>query len=175
MPTESELQALVDKDAIRDVLYRYARAVDRGDSALLRSCYHADATADYGRQNAEGSDAVEAHLEACALMHNWIETSLHCIGNVLIELDGDVATVESYLVDTLRPVDADQPVPGQQVLLQLFARYVDRFEKRDGQWRIARRVTVQDMSGSGAFVSYDFGFRLGRADMSDVVYDPLRR
>ena len=37
------IQELLDKEAIRTVIHRLARAVDRRDLAQLQSCYHPDA------------------------------------------------------------------------------------------------------------------------------------
>ena len=45
---EQKLQALVDKDEIRDVMYRYCRAADRCDAALFKSCYWPDARDNHG-------------------------------------------------------------------------------------------------------------------------------
>src|ERR1700678_964743 len=46
---EAELRTLVDKTQIHDVLMRYSRGVDRGDGELVVSCFHPEATLDYGR------------------------------------------------------------------------------------------------------------------------------
>ena len=45
---DPEVQALVDKQAILEVLTRYCRALDRGDAALIASAYHPDAVDDHG-------------------------------------------------------------------------------------------------------------------------------
>ena len=37
------IQNLLDKEAIRDCLYRYCRGIDRADEAILRSAYWPDA------------------------------------------------------------------------------------------------------------------------------------
>ena len=42
------LDDLIDREQIRDVIYRYARGVDRRDYELVRSCYHPNATDDHG-------------------------------------------------------------------------------------------------------------------------------
>ena len=42
------VQRMLDKDDIRDAIYRYARGVDRGDLALIRTAYHADAWDEHG-------------------------------------------------------------------------------------------------------------------------------
>ena len=38
--TDNRLEELLKKQAIVDIVYRYARAIDRLDEALLRSCFH---------------------------------------------------------------------------------------------------------------------------------------
>jgi hypothetical protein len=61
---------------------------------------------------------------------------MHFVSNVLIELEGDVAWVESYLLAYHRTAEQTD---------RLFAgRYVDRCERRDGEWRIARRELVRE-------------------------------
>ena len=43
-----ELDRMLARDAIRDVLARYARGIDRADAALLKSCYFDDAIEEHG-------------------------------------------------------------------------------------------------------------------------------
>jgi hypothetical protein len=142
-----------DRIAIQDVLYRYARGVDRRDWELVRSVYHPDATDDHGGYRG-GVDGLLDYLRA---RHEHIEQSLHVITNCLVEFDGpDSALVESCFVTfqrvlpdagavrlryrTSRPLGDDEAVQGQAV-----GRYVDRLERRDGVWRIARRTTVYEV------------------------------
>ena len=47
----TDLQALLDREAIRDCLYRYCRGIDRADEAALRSAYWPDATDCHGAWN----------------------------------------------------------------------------------------------------------------------------
>ena len=41
--TDSQLQELLDKQALYEVVARYCRGVDRADEELVRSAYHPDA------------------------------------------------------------------------------------------------------------------------------------
>ena len=64
----------------------------------------------------------------------------HRICNVLIEVDGDVGRCESYLVAVTRLRHQ-----GREFDWVLAGRYVDRFERRLGEWRIAQRTVVYDV------------------------------
>ena len=85
---------LADREAIRDCLFRYARAVDRLDENLLRTAYW--------------PDAIDTHLEFSGNVEEFIawafpkmramDQTLHIIGNILIRLDGTTAAVEFVLL-----------------------------------------------------------------------------
>lgn len=122
---------------IRQVLYRYCRGVDRGDRAMLKSVYHPDAEDDHGSWRGTGTDFADYIVDS---MDGAGSASQHHITNVLIELDGDRAAVESYFL-ALHPYRADG---GAERLAFVGGRYLDRFERRDGSWGIARRRVVLD-------------------------------
>jgi hypothetical protein len=65
--------------------------------------------------------------------------SQHTIGNILIRIHGDHADVESYYHGYHRLNDGVKHFDSIQA-----GRYVDRFEKRDDEWRIANRKVVVD-------------------------------
>ena len=44
---ESELRVLLDKQALYELVMRYARAVDRNDKEMLLACFHPDAFLHY--------------------------------------------------------------------------------------------------------------------------------
>ncbi|RAX48273.1 nuclear transport factor 2 family protein [Arthrobacter sp. AQ5-05] len=132
--------SLAEKQAIAEVLYRYARAVDRKDFDAVAACYFEDANDNHGGYNG----GVAGLLEDMEVRHRTIDSSQHFITNVLIDLGTDIADAESYCLCYLR----QQRKPGEesQLLLTIRCRYVDRFEKRNGQWRIADRIVVFDES-----------------------------
>lgn len=166
------LQALLDKDSIREVIARYSRGVDRCDSELLRSCYHADSTDDHGHWKGKGhefADFIVGSITARA--HH----TSHTVTNVLIELDTDddnLARAESYAIAYLRRTDGE----GAEWLDLFAGRYIDRFARREGVWRIADRVVVHDWSTSTRFdaaTSFPLpmdGFTQGRRDRADLAY-----
>ena len=127
-----ELRALLDKQAITEVILSYSRAVDRGDEALLRACYHDDAVEDHGGAflgpARDYIDAIAPALHSDRLM-------THTVTNILIEPEGPAAaTSECYYLSFARYPAAEPPFETLTL-----ARAVDRFERRDGTWRIARR------------------------------------
>ena len=101
----------------------------------MKSAYWEDATDDHG---VYVGDAM-AFVEHCMISHlKWRSTS-HCILNHYIELDDDgvMARGEIYNVTYLLQADND-------ILDTWFGRYLDRYEKRDDQWRIRERVCVHE-------------------------------
>jgi SnoaL-like domain len=134
---ESELQRLLDERAIRRRLLDYCRGVDRGDAELVASVYHPDATDDHGSFKGLGVDFAEYVVSR--LGANYLAT-MHTIGDSIIEFAGPgVARVETYVCARQRKEDEQGPV------LETFGgRYIDRFECRAGEWKIADRVVVRE-------------------------------
>ncbi|MHA7837063.1 MAG: nuclear transport factor 2 family protein [bacterium] len=140
--TDPALQSLLDRQAIRDVLSRYCRGLDRMDKEMAYAVWHPDATACYdGIYEGSGHGFVDWVWEA----HASMERHSHQITNVLIELDGDRATSEAYVTVVLwtRP-DAE----GCQQELVGRGRYLDRWERRGRVWAIAHRIHLLDLSSA---------------------------
>jgi len=132
---ERRLDLMVAKEEIRDVLHRYARATDRGDVGLLKSCYFADAIDAHGE--AFVGNAYEfADFILGSDQLGQLRDYRHYITNTMIELDGDQAFVESSFLCTLELELAD----GNHADAQAEGRYFDIFQCRGGTWRIWRRL-----------------------------------
>ena len=58
-----DLETLIAKQEITDVVYRYARGIDRLDFELVKSCYHPDAYDDHGAFKGSVDEFVEATAE----------------------------------------------------------------------------------------------------------------
>lgn len=136
MKVDQVQRELADREAIRDLLYRYARGVDRIDAELLHSVYWDDAVDNHSSFNGNAHEFVDW----MAPRLKTLEQSSHYIINILIEIHGDVAAVESSFYAYHRRGDA-QRGPHDYVI---GGRYVDRMEKRDGEWRIAYRKVLWD-------------------------------
>ena len=85
---------LLDQQAVRDVLIRYTRGIDRMDPDLVRSCYHPDAYDDHGAFQGGTEEFVAWFQQALS----FFERTMHFVGNQLVEVDGDIAHAESYCV-----------------------------------------------------------------------------
>jgi hypothetical protein len=134
-----QVRLIQDREAILDCLYRYSRGLDRHDAEALFSVYHADAIDDHGSFLGPPDEFVPwAH----ALHEKGWVAHTHFISNPRIELDGDIAHVESYVLFVLRRTDGAGVDLGG-------GRYLDRFERRDGEWRIAARKHVVEWRTEG--------------------------
>jgi ketosteroid isomerase-like protein len=130
------LQMLLDKQEIHEVIMRYCRAIDRCDEELLRSVYHADAWDDHGMFKGKASDFVPVCMK---MLRENCSATMHAICNELVEVHGDTAYSESYFF-AYHLMEKD----GAPHEVILGGRYVDRFERRDGAWKIADRVVAYD-------------------------------
>jgi ketosteroid isomerase-like protein len=154
---------LLDEAAIKEVQIRYCRAADRVDFAALRDSFHPDATADYGH----GVWNLDEYMDHATGMTAKFIATTHNTGNQLVELAGDAAWAEHYTVATHRaPPDEE----GRTADMIAAIRYVDRMERRDGEWRIARRVMVLDWHRVEPVSGVDVGKTQGRRDRSDPSY-----
>jgi hypothetical protein len=167
------MQLLIDKDAIRDLVLRYSRGVDRQDFALLRSLYTQDAVEDNHAGLFTGS--AEAYVD-------WLESSLprvamttHAVQNHLIVVEDEIhAQGEVYVLAYHR-----LPAEGGGWFDQIHgSRYLDHYEKRNGRWLFARRSVAIDWKRRGPS-SWDsdhldvLGMPLGTHDAADPSYHIL--
>jgi hypothetical protein len=129
--TAMSIDELLDRHAIQQVLLRYARGLDRLDNALARSCYWDDAIEDHGHFVGTPDDFI-AYADRTTLMFEAVQ---HAILNHLCDLRGDDAYCETYFQFT-------GVTAGAAPNFVSTGRYVDHFQKRDFEWRIANRVTI---------------------------------
>jgi hypothetical protein len=136
------------RQALHDLVAIFARATDRADPDLMLSAMHPDAEIITGVVDGVGvefarglTDVVRAHLRSC----------FHSVGNEYFEIDGDRAAGETYVLAHSLSADDDP----QETLTG--GRYLDRFERRGGVWKIASRRFVQDWSMTQSATREDTG------------------
>jgi len=163
--SDAAVAALIDKQAISDVVLSYCRGIDRLDLDLVRACFHPDATDHHG----SFSGTVDEFIHWVGGLLDSYDMTFHCVGNLLIELDGDRARAETYGVAAHRRAGGED-----RNNLTTGFRYIDDFERRtDRQWRIARRVAVTEWSRvdrQSDWWPVPKTFEHGRRDRSDALY-----
>jgi SnoaL-like domain len=162
-----DLELLLAERAIQRVLTSYSRGIDRYDFELVRSCYWPDGTDDHG----SFVGGVDDFISFVQTSLDRFERTAHFLGNMLIDvdLDHDVARAETYALALHRYANAD----GRPTDMWAGLRYVDRFERRAGEWRIRARVCAFDWRRTDA-VGGESGFAetyvRGLRSTDDIVY-----
>jgi SnoaL-like domain len=156
----AKVQELWDREAIRQCLLRYCRGADRLDRELILSAFHPDSIDEHGKFVGNRDEFLEWVLN----MHSTAQLShQHCILNHICEIDGDTAHAETYFMFVAMNRKGKPFTIGG-------GRYVDRLERRQGEWRIAARVTLRDWSQMDEIPDMDdlSSFTSTRALLSDV-------
>jgi hypothetical protein len=171
-----QVDRLKDRRDIFDALKRYTRGADRHDKELVRTAFWPEATISFGTPMGldEYVDWEDNRLAGYAAHQQ------HITGQT-IEVDGDTAHVESYVVYFLVPRDrgadtAGAPSPGRALVREKTrlgsGRYVERWERRNGDWRILVREYVEDLALLGDTVDLcTNGGCLGSWDRTDMSYE----
>jgi hypothetical protein len=141
-----------DRQAISDCLMRYSRGVDRLDRELVESVYHPDATDDHGAFMGNPQEFIQWVFP---LHHDGQIFTQHHLTNHICEIDGNTAHTETYYIFTARNRDETLWIAG--------GRYLDRFEKRAGEWKIATRYCTVEWSGMPPATAVPF------AEIEDVA------
>jgi hypothetical protein len=183
-PNDYSPERIADRMQIQDTMYRWCRSVDRLDFDAMRQVFHPEAVDHHGAFDG----GVEGLIDWIGNRHRTIPFSMHAVSNMLIEFAGpDLALVESYVRTTQRyPAEAagalaqlagGKPPEGAMDLLTC-SRYVDRFARRNGEWRILERTLVADWK-QVVPVAADApkpvpGWASGRRDQEDFVFAERR-
>ena len=138
-PSTERVAAIIARQEIANLTMAYCRGVDRADEELLSSVFHDDSTVVSGVFNGNGQDFA---TEICRIVKTVFDQTFHSIANQWIEVDGDRAVGETYVVAVSTMTDTED---GKSDMLS-GGRYIDRFERRDGVWKISDRTYVSDWS-----------------------------
>ena len=130
-----KLQALLEREAISDVLKLYCRALDRRDRALLERVYWPDAIDDHATFRGTAAEFIDY-----ALAHTAGMVTSHMITNILIDLHGPTAAFSECYFSAYH----NFTTPNGRMDRTVGGRYLDLFENREDEWRIISRVVCVD-------------------------------
>lgn len=132
----AQLQALLDKQAITELVHAYCNAADRRDYDKMRALYHEDAIDDHG--GFYKGLAMEFIDQLPAIQTN-MEILHHNVTTLNIKLAGERAEGEVYVLAFHKVKTEEGPFD-----LLIGGRYLDQYEKRDGVWKFSYRAVLAD-------------------------------
>jgi 3-phenylpropionate/cinnamic acid dioxygenase small subunit len=149
---ERAVGGLQDRAAVKEVLLRYARAVDDRDFASVQSCFVDGAAID----GSLGKTSIEEYCQSLGTELSAYNRTMHFIGNQYVEVSGDKATLVSYAVAyhcvAVEPSAKD---------LIVGVRYHDEFVRRETTWMIDRRRVEPAFVGARFLEREGGGSRFG--------------
>jgi uncharacterized protein (DUF1330 family) len=131
---EAAIDMLLSRVAIQDLLARYSQALDRCDIDRLKAIFWPEAK--HSMFDGNIMDFTDFSMATLRTM----DSTMHSLANFVIEFDdSDHAHSETYGI-------AYHEIPGALGGTYIIAggRYLDRFERRSGEWRILERFYVID-------------------------------
>ena len=144
------IENMLDRDQIRCCIARLARGEDRRDASLITASYWSDSVTDYG----VFKGSFDEYLAWVVPGADAITNTQHHIGQSHIEPDGTTAKVETQVISYHR-IDFGNSAEHDVVI---GGRYLDIFEKRGDDWRIASRMMLYDWYQDwGASVDWSHG------------------
>jgi hypothetical protein len=175
---ERELRVLLDKQALGELLIRYARGIDRWDQELVVACFHPDAFLHYNTYQGNAVEFYEALFSRTGTVagQSGVPRGQHVVTNALFDVRRDVAYGESYLEARRagvgdRRAGAESAPTGPGFPIERIGRFIDRFERREGEWRIAsRRVAMEWMPEEAEAYRLE-NFAPTRTDRTDPSYE----
>ena len=126
-----EVQQLLDKQAISEVLYNYAAGCDGRDWTLFRTCFCDPVEIDLSTWNGNPPALlpVDGWVAGVRAGLSGFDATQHLSGNHRIEIDGDRAHATSN-------IQASHVLGGERVVLGGW--YDTHLLREEGTWRIAR-------------------------------------
>lgn len=133
---EQQLDELLDKQAIHELIYAYCNAADRHDHDKMRALYHEDAIDEHGRFS---RGPAQAFIDKLPQIQAPMQILHHNVTTVNLKLDGDYAEGEVYIIAFHQVREGDRDYD-----MLIGGRYFDKYEKRDGAWKFSHRSIVAD-------------------------------
>lgn len=128
---------MTDREAILDVVARYAHTVDSRDVDGILACFTSDGRMDFegGRMSGEGHEGLRAAFTDAFAQPALAPpaASTHLMANTLVTIEGDTARAETQAVAYLAS-------PATGTVRTRGLRYSDVPRRDEDGWRIAHRI-----------------------------------
>lgn len=150
-PADTALQQIAERTLIRELMDRYGTVHDSGTPEEYADLFTPDGEIAVGGGPVlvKGREALMAQARRdhdrfgeTDANGNWTSIMRHLIGNAEIRITGDTTAEGRCYVTTV----VKKGNVGPEILS--ISRYVDRYVKADGQWRIARREIFLEFGNS---------------------------
>jgi len=133
---QAKLDQRLSRMEIVEAMWRYSHAVDRHDNAMMEGLFWPDCEISYTNlftgDRAKFLTWANPHHEEAYINHQH-HTTVH-----VIDIDGDTASAEHYCIVFLQRRDGS--------ILLSSGRYLQQWERREGEWRILVREFMPEMS-----------------------------
>lgn len=147
MPTEQELQELVDRQAITDLNHKLCYLIDTFQlERMVNEVFAVDGSDDHGAGPVRGREAI---LEWYKDSTNNVAAIAHNVANVLVDVRGDEATMYSNVISWTWVLERADDDVMHTADYALSVRYIDELTKYAEGWRIDSRVLVPNVSKTG--------------------------
>ena len=161
---KKQVKELSDKESIREKLMIYGRICDRCDIELAKEVFAEDSLCEYGPYfEGTGYELCQWLIDA----HLMFSATTHQMTNMLINLDGDKASSETGHVGV---VYTDRDPDNIEASLS-FSRYLDKWERRDGEWLIVSRKVLSEIAYVSAVVYGKANYGEYSRDREDLSYE----
>jgi uncharacterized protein (TIGR02246 family) len=137
MARRPAVSGIIDENALLELAYRYAQAVDRRDGDALASVFTEDGIIARPGSVWQGHEKLRGII---ARLNTLYGSTLHTVRNQTAVIDGDTAQAETYCVAMHILNSADE----KRTRMDMGIRYQDSFVRQDGGWRFARRELIVD-------------------------------
>ena len=168
MAKVKDIESVLAEQAVRKAATCYSRGVDRSDLELMKSAFHSDAVVRYGSYDGH----YEQFCKDVVSGQSGMEYTTHTVVNEYYDIDAanNSGKGEIYVLAFLSAGDSEYLVAG---------RYVDKYDSRDGDWRISFRQYIYDWSRTSDYSGSDpnslfeaLTYR-GKHTMDDLSYQTL--
>jgi hypothetical protein len=142
--SSSDIQYLIDRAAIHDLLTRYFQGLDRGSPEQVRGCFTDDVQCHYDKRTpTRGIEAFMGSLQYFNKLQNGtMKITTHFMGNLnIMRIEDDVAKTETNAIAFLV-----EPGNAADLVAMRSLRYLDRMRREKSGWLISDRIHTLDWS-----------------------------